>query len=711
MNPRALYTPDFATVHSSLELVSLLLNARMLPGLNSSRSQFLRPTVLLIALLGTMSSATAAALTNTAQLRALPAATAALQLPVKLRATVTAFNPSSIFLQDDSGGTFINFPTYPPSGCAVGDVLEIEGVTYPGRFLPGITSARFEVIGQAPLPAAVPVDFDDLLAARHHYERVRVSGVVRSVARATDGERVVLTLALGARRLEVQIASPGSTNFPALVDARVRIAGLAAGYINNRRQLLAPQLLVNQLADVQIEIPPPVDTFSVPLTSASALLNFNPDGIAVHRVRVRGVVTQRQPGEALFLRDGEDGLLVQTAQADPVHPGDIVEAVGFPAMGRFSAFLEDAQFRVTGTGEDPQPLPISLTEALTGTNDANLITIEAQLLEMLENPAETLLVLRSEDIAFRARMPRARLNLRNGSHVRLAGVCRVEEFSPAGAGFGASPRSIELLLRSPSDISVLSAPSGWTVQRLAITAAVLLGMALTAFGWVALLRRRVAEQARIIREKVQREAALEERHRMAREMHDTLAQSFSGLGFQLEALSARLPENADAARNQLETARQMVRHGQEGFRRSLLNLRAQELEHGSLTDALTELARHVTAGSGIELYCDVQRSDQPLPEAVEANLLRIGQECLANAVRHGNPQRIELSFRHEPGRVELRIADDGAGFDPAQLAHAANGHFGWRGIRERAEQIGAHVELKSQPGRGTSVTVVVLTEK
>jgi signal transduction histidine kinase len=61
--------------------------------------------------------------------------------------------------------------------------------------------------------------------------------------------------------------------------------------------------------------------------------------------------------------------------------------------------------------------------------------------------------------------------------------------------------------------------------------------------------------------------------------------------------------------------------------------------------------------------------------------------------------------------VQLRIADDGAGFDPAQLPHAGNGHFGWRGIRERAAQIGALVELKSQPGRGTSVTVVVLTEK
>ena len=681
----------------------------MLKALNShpvARSWW--PLLLALQAVGPWTDARAAdVLTNAAQLRVLPAAAAARQQPVKLQATITAFNPSSIFLQDETGGTFINLPNIPPSGCAVGDVVEVEGVTYQGRFLCGIASARFRVTGQANLPPAVPVGFDDLLAARHHYERVQVSGVVRSVARATDAERVILTLALGARKLEVQIATPGSTNLPRLVDARVRIAGLAAGYINNRRQLLAPQLLVNELADVRIETPPPADAFSVPLTTASALLNFSPDGASSHRVRVHGVVTQRQPGEALFLRDGEDGLLVQTAQADTVHPGDLVEVVGFPAMGRFSAFLEDAQFRVTGTGRDPQPLPITLTEALTGTNDANLITLEAQLLEVLENPTETLLVLQGENIAFRARMPRAHLGLRKGSTVRLAGVCRVEEFSPVGSGFGASPRSVELLLRSPADISVVSAPSGWTAQRLAITAAILLGVALAAFGWVALLRRRVAEQAQVIREKVQREAALEERHRMAREMHDTLAQSFSGLGFQLEALNARLPEGADAARVQLETARQMVRHGQEGFRRSLMNLRAEELESGSLTDALRELARHITAGLDIELRCDVQTPPHRLSEAVEANLLRIGQECLSNAVRHGHPRRVELSFHHEPGRVRLRIADDGAGFDPEQLSQSSNGHFGWRGIRERAGQIGAKVDLHSQPGRGTTVTVTV----
>ena len=164
---------------------------------------------------------------------------------------------------------------------------------------------------------------------------------------------------------------------------------------------------------------------------------------------------------------------------------------------------------------------------------------------------------------------------------------------------------------------------------------------------------------------------------------------------------------AEDAQSQLQIARQMVRHGQEGFRRSLLNLRAQELERGSLNEALPELARHITAGTGIELHCEVSCPEHGLSEAIEANLLRIGQECLANAVRHGHPTRIDLILKHEAGIVQLHIRDDGVGFDPAGLNHMSNGHFGWRGIYERAEQLGATVELQAQSGRGTSVTVNV----
>ncbi len=627
---------------------------------------------------------------------------------MKLRAVVNATDPGrTIFVQDATGGTFIN-RSGAVTDVAPGDVLEVEGVTAAGLFVPGIVEAKVHTAGHAELPAAVPVTYDDLLGGKWHYQRVAIGGIVRSLVRKEDGRRVA-SLAVGPRKLEVHFVIPATAELPPLVDARVRLEGLATGYINDKRQIVSPQMYVSRMEDLHVEEPPPEDPFAAPLTSATELLRFRAGGISGHRARLRGVVTHGQPDEAIFLRDSEHGLLVQAAGGEAVRPGDVVEVAGFPAMGRFSAFLEDAEFRKTGTEPAPEPVRMTAKDALKGASDADLVSLEALLIETLETASDTVLLLRADDVAFSARIARGMHGspaLRDGSRVRVTGICRVDEPNFPRAGFQARPRSIEVLLRSPADVAVLAAPSWWTARRLAWAGAVLLGVAVAALAWAVMLRRRVAAQTAVIREKVERAAVLEERQRVAREMHDTLAQSFSGLGFQLQALAPALPEGTDAAR-QLEMARQMVRHGQEEFRRSLLNLRAGELERGGLASALPELARHITAGTGIAVHFETKGEPRALPESVEANLLRIGQECVNNAVRHAHPKRIAIGLAFEPSFVRLVVADDGAGFDPGESARDGAGHFGLRGIRERAEQIHANVELHSRRGEGTNVTVTV----
>ena len=92
---------------------------------------------------------------------------------------------------------------------------------------------------------------------------------------------------------------------------------------------------------------------------------------------------------------------------------------------------------------------------------------------------------------------------------------------------------------------------------------------------------------------------------------------------------------------------------------------------------------------------------------MENNLLRIGQECITNAVRHAKPRRIHAELRFNPTQLQLLVFDNGLGFNARKLDRPGNGHFGWRGIRERAEQIHAQVNLTSQPGHGTTVVVTV----
>lgn len=645
-------------------------------------------------------------LTQAAALRALSPAEAARRKPVQLRATVIGLNPLSpaIFLQDETGGTFVRQEGAWPAQVRVGDVLEVEGLSYEGRFVPGVQSARLRVVGHGDLPEARRVTFDDLLSTRYHYERVELSGIVRSVAPGPVEAQTVLTLAAGTRKLEVRLVGVAPDELPPLVDARVTVAGVAAGYINDARQMVAPQLHLSRLEDLRVDSPPPADPWQVPLETAASLCTFKPEGGSGHRVRVRGVVTHAEPGKTLFLREDHRGLRVETSQADRVVPGDEVEVLGFPVMGSFSACIEHAEFRVTGRGPPPEPVPLTIAEAMRGTNDANLVSVRAKLLEILNTPEETLLVLSAEETALRARLPRTRLPFRKETELQVTGICRLGEPKVPHTMFGVTPGTLELLVRSAQDLQVESRPSWWTTGRLMVAAGLAAGLAAVALVRVVLLRRRVAEQSEVIRQKIQREAALEERQRLAREIHDTVAQSFSGLGFQLEAVSARLPPDAEA-RRQVETARQIVRHGQESLRRSLMNLRAQELERGRLADALPEMARQITAGTGIDVRCSVVGPAQGLPDALESNLLRIGQECLTNAVRHGKPKRIGLEIRYSAEAVQVRIQDDGTGFDPRQLQRDGSAHFGWRGIWERAEQIRATVDLVAAPGQGTTVTV------
>ena len=290
------------------------------------------------------------ALTNAAQLRALSPAEAARRRPVRLRGVVTAQNPDrSVFVQDDTGGSFL---TKIPPGLRPlqpGDDIFVEGVTFPGLFLTGILTTTARKVGRAELPLPVPVTYDDLLSGGRHYERVELVGIIRSGRWQPARQCPILTLAVGARKLDLEIVVPGVTNVPPLVDARVRVAGLACGRINPRRQLRSPELLVSRLEDLRVEVPPPTDAFAAPLATAVSLLSFNPAGESGHRVRVRGIVTHQQLGEAFFLRDGPDGLMVRTTQRAALTPGEIVEVAGFPAMGRFGAFLEDAEFTPSGT--------------------------------------------------------------------------------------------------------------------------------------------------------------------------------------------------------------------------------------------------------------------------------------------------------------------------------------------------------------------------
>jgi signal transduction histidine kinase len=188
-------------------------------------------------------------------------------------------------------------------------------------------------------------------------------------------------------------------------------------------------------------------------------------------------------------------------------------------------------------------------------------------------------------------------------------------------------------------------------------------------------------------------------------LHDTLEQELAGISLQLDTASAKLPDAPGTARQLLDLARSLLRHSRVEARRSIMDLRASLLEGGDLAAALQEVAARARDGQPIAVEVVVEGQPRRLPGQIETNLLRIAQEALTNALKHSKPDHVKLWLAFGQDGVELRVADDGAGFDVEQALTLSAGYFGLLGMRERAERIHGSFKVHIAPGQGTIVKV------
>ena len=211
---------------------------------------------------------------------------------------------------------------------------------------------------------------------------------------------------------------------------------------------------------------------------------------------------------------------------------------------------------------------------------------------------------------------------------------------------------------------------------------------------------------RVRRLRSQFDAVLAERNRMAREIHDTLAQSFVGVSVQLEIVSQLLTHSQlPAANQQLDRTRDYVREGLAEARRSIWDLRAITAQN-TLPTRLTHIVEQSRSES-LPTQLNIGGTYRPLSSTVESEVLRIAQESLNNAQRHAQATHVTLDLRYHSNRLTLTIADDGRGFNSSDATLPAQGHFGLQGMRERAAQIHATLTIESGPQTGTTITLNV----
>lgn len=670
--------------------------------------------ILAVLILVPNGSAAEPVLTNAAQVRALSPDQAERHLPARLTGVVISeaeAEGGGLVVLDDTAGIYVSGQFQALKQLQRGDSVTIEGVTDPGEFAPILVLKNFRQIGHRPLPAPRRATYEEMISGSLDAQWVEVSGVVRRSEIANTGSRRwQLDLATGGGRLAVEVAT---TNSPEpLVDAEVRLRGICFYQVNRNRQLIQPELFVPYETLVQVESPAPPEPFSAPVCPIGSLMQFSPNGTYGHRRHLHGVVTACQPGRQLWIQDHGGGIRTLIRQTNSLALGDEVDVLGFPIRGGYSPILADAVYRRTGAG--PAPDPISLRDP-TGAlfKDACLVQLNATLLEIEPSFDGCLLKLTESGESFTALLAPTGTALTTpgswqvGSRVRLTGICSVvvDTYNSPVSGV-TRPMSFQILLRSSDDVTILQRAAWFSWERgvwfLAATSMALAAIVLAVFLQA---RRRLSEQA-AQRGMAEREltAILKERNRVAREIHDTLAQGLGAISIQIELIKDNIPADSNGAKEHLDQARALVRSSLADARGAIWNMRAQVLEQGALADALTGFMRQITTGSRVKGRLHQTGQVRRLAPLAENALLRLGQEAIANAVRHGKPTEVQVELEFGLKSVKLVVRDDGTGFNVACPPRSESG-FGLLGMRERAEQMGGVMKLRSLAGQGTEIII------
>jgi len=662
-------------------------------------------------------------LTNAEQVHWLTRKEAAGRQPVSIRGVITCALPAfnAAVVQDRAVGIYVDRwnPSLgePPQ---VGALVEVEGVTDPGQFAPLIHAVRITPLGTGELPPPVHPYWDQLINGSLDTEFVEIEGIVTTVR--ADG---VTLLTHGGKINVLVYGKDGSTNGVVLKPyegALIRLRGcLFASWDAATHQVRLGEVRMYAPSVTVVE-PAPVDAFAVTPKSEPDLLQFDPQGSALRRVRVSGQIVAERGGE-YYAMDGTNGFRFIPKEAVSLGNGDLVEVVGFPSLTGPSPVLQEALARKIGAATLRNARPLDADSLFRAANDATRVSVQAVLLNLSADQRTLELQaglwrfvarLDGDDLAAAPQpaLPGAGqlkdMDLPLGSRLELTGV-----YTGHGGNrtTDTDVASFELLLNSPVDIRVLARPPFWTLPRLLILVGALLGVLGLALVWIRLLHHKVLQRTAQLQKEVhdreqaeQQRALAQERARIARDLHDDLGSSLTEITM-LATASPGLKLPADEATERMETIA--------GKSRTLVYALDEIVwAVDPKRDTLASVARYLASYAeeylaGLKVTCRVQIPnsfpEQVVSGEVRHHLFLAVKEALNNAVRHGGASEINFRVRVLEDRLWISITDNGSGFD---TSGRSDGH-GLFNLRNRLEHLHGRCELESSPGAGTTVSLHV----
>mgnify|MGYP001545254050 CR=1 FL=1 len=611
---------------------------------------------------------------------------------------------------------------------SVGSRLEIWGTLHRGNYRPVLEASGWRVLGQEKLPPPPQANPARFFRGEYDCDRIRVTGVVERW-REVDGLWDLLATTNEGKYF-IRVPKRSLPNAPdEYIGQTLDVSGIATGLFNTRGELVTPGVTVNGPADVALITPTPEIDSSPLLVPLDRIDSFRGLRNQNERVRTRGVITLLAQDESIYIQKGLRGVIVDSSKSHGFRPGDRVEVVGTLNHRRSITGIDGNSIRLIDHPGEIEPTAISPADIVRVNSSSVLqrgravpsdffavrIRFTGRVYDLQQTQAGGTLLLDTDGCLTTVSMSRAVFlslrGLQRESTVEITGVTMPPEHpatrhvNPLVAG---GESFLQVLISDASDLVIISRPPWWTPSRLtallAATAAVLIGGII----WNTALSARVTKQAAKISGYVRSQTLLDERLRVARELHDTMEQDLACLMMKIDA-EVSLQE-AEQPRGFLQGVRRHLAQIQAEAHDFLWDLRDPIRISGNLSAAMVSQIEYLQAMTDVPIRCRRQLGGIFVAPRIQHAILRIAREGIGNAIRHAAASQIDVSIKHNKGIITLVVADDGVGFEKSDVA-CLEGHYGLIGMRERIEQIGGRLEIEASPGRGTKVCATVMTDE